>query len=202
MKKLTYLLIIIILAPMGCSKKDENDFIPTLPPITQTGENTFGCYINGVLVTPRDGTGTFGGPDKGILFTMGPGPTIFNYNDLNVHDFASERTGRINIRIKNLDSIGVGEYIINESSCSQVDSPSNNNIFCRVFDPVEGIYKTYCSYENSGLLIITKFDVENRIISGIFNGKVRNKENINDVVDITEGRFDLNRNTVNSNVYP
>src|SRR5690554_7337619 len=56
-------LITIIL--MACSPtKDE--FVPTLPPITQTGENTFGCYANGVLITPRDGSGTFNVRDPGI----------------------------------------------------------------------------------------------------------------------------------------
>src|SRR5690554_4511622 len=88
-------LITVIL--MGCyPTKDE--FVPTLPPITQTGENTFGCYVNGVLITPRDGSGTFNVPDRGMILVAGPGPTEFSYQEIKVRDFASEKTARITDR--------------------------------------------------------------------------------------------------------
>lgn len=182
---------------VGCSKKDEG-FTPTLPPITQTGENTFGCYVNGVLITPRNGTGTFYGPDSGMYVAGSFGP----HHDIRVHDFASDRTSSITIRIKYLDSLGVNTYIVNESGCSLSNIPSNNNIFCRVFDFEEGIYKTYCSFENSGIIEITRHDVDNNILSGTFSGKVRNMNDSNDIVEITNGRFDIKRLTVYNTVFP
>jgi hypothetical protein len=153
-----------------------------------------------VLITPRNGTGTFYGPDRGVLITQG---SNFSHKLISVHDFESERTSSITIRIKKLDSIGVGYYIVNESGCSQGDdSFDNNNMYCRIFDYSEGIYKTYCSFENSGEIIITRYDRDNRILSGTFSGRVRNKNNPNDIVDITDGRFDFDLNTVHTTIFP
>ena len=191
-------LITIIL--MACSPtKDE--FVPTLPPITQTGENTFGCYANGVLITPRDGSGTFNVRDPGMSFIAGPDPNNIIYNEIKVYDFASERTARITLHILKLDSIGVGEYAISKSNCmGNIASPRTNNIFCRIFDYDKGIYKEYCSFENSGIINITRYD--NEIISGTFSCRVRNKNDFDDVIEITEGRFDIDRSTVHYTSYP
>ena len=53
MKK--YLLIATALAfTMCCKKTNSIDAeLAKLPPITQTGANTFGCLVNGVAVTPN-----------------------------------------------------------------------------------------------------------------------------------------------------
>ncbi|MEN9928496.1 MAG: hypothetical protein RLZZ231_417, partial [Bacteroidota bacterium] len=49
-----------------------------LPAITTTGANTFGCCINGNLLIPRDGTGTFGVSDDGYgLFGGYPNSTDY-----------------------------------------------------------------------------------------------------------------------------
>ena len=185
-------LITIIL--MACSPtKDE--FVPTLPPITQTGENTFGCYVNGVLITPRDGSGTFNVPDRGMILVAGPGPTEFSYQEIKVRDFASEKTARITLHLIHPDSISIGSYTINESNCmGNIDSPITNNVFCRIFDYEKGIYKEYCSFEDSGTINITRY--ENGIISGTFSCRVRNKNDFNDIIEITEGRFDLDGYTL------
>lgn len=190
--KTTILMIgLILLASISCSKKNDEAFTPTLPPITQTGENTFGCYANGILITPRDGTGTFNVADPGMSFIAGPGAGNITYHEISVHDFASNKTSEIILHIIGLDSIGVGEYIVNQSSCYDgIDSPNTNNIFCRIWVKEENLYKTYCSIENSGVINITKYD--NGIISGTFSCRAAAFEDSTDIIEITDGRFDIN----------
>ena len=186
MKK-NVLILLAVVTFLGCSKKDDGSFTPTLPPITQTGENTFGCYANGILITPRDGTGTFNSPDRGMILFDVPGPRY----EINVHDFASEKTGKIIIHIINLDSIGIGEYNIHESNCLDgIDSPLTNNIHCRIYDNDENKYKFFCSIENSGLINVTRYD--NGILSGTFSCTAVNRDDPTEFIEITEGRFDIN----------
>ncbi|WP_417857731.1 hypothetical protein [Xanthomarina gelatinilytica] len=196
MKAYSIILFLGILTFSGCSKKDDNRFEPTLPSITQNGENTFGCYANGILITPRDGTGTFNSPDYGLRFVNVPG----NSYDIDVHDFASEKTSSINLHIVGLDSIGVGEYIVDESNCNDgIDSPNTNNIFCRIWVEEENLYKTYCSVENSGVINITRYDIDSRIISGTFSCRAAAFEDPTDIIEITQGRFDIKWDAVPGN---
>ena len=193
----TTILILLILAQTACTKNDDG-FKPTLPEATQTGVNTFGCYANGVLIIPRDGTGTFNSPDNGMSFFAGPSPENIVYHEIRVHDFASDKTSKIILHIIGLDWIGVGEYIVNQSSCYDgIDSPNTNNIFCRIWVEEENLYKTYCSIENSGVINITRYD--NGIISGTFSCRAAAFEDPTDIIEITEGRFDINLNALPAN---
>ena len=42
--KITAMALLLAASAHSCKKEE-----PTLPPETQTGKNTFGCYVNGVL---------------------------------------------------------------------------------------------------------------------------------------------------------
>jgi hypothetical protein len=69
MKKLILIntLLILFSAACGCTKDKMQD---ELPPITQTGANTFGLVYDGVVFTPTDaksrGFGIDGGPTSGL----------------------------------------------------------------------------------------------------------------------------------------
>ncbi len=183
-----YLLIFLFLVVCSCSKSDDGPKF-SLPLTTQTGENTFGCYIDGKLLIPRDGEGSFNSPDYGLIFWGSYNDT---YNDFDVHDFASEKTASINLHIIGLDSLREREYIVNKSNCYDgIDSFETNNIYCRIWDSEDKIYKQYCSFENSGIINITRYDMENYIISGTFSGKAIWNEGKSDTIEITNGRFDL-----------
>lgn len=55
------LLILILILSMSCCKNDDDNLTPLdqLPPATQTGEQTFGCLINGEAFMPdKFGFGT------------------------------------------------------------------------------------------------------------------------------------------------
>ena len=187
----TTLLILSLIILNSCSTNDDT-FTPTLPPITQTGANTFGVYIDGKLLTPRDGTGTFNSPDGGMSYSgLGEAPNYL-YNEIRVRGFKSGFGGLMNIHIVNLHENNEGAYPINESNCQDnVDANPTINIRCRWWDETSQAYKWYCSIENTGTLNITRYDFENRIVSGTFSCKAVNRDDPNDIIEITQGRFDI-----------
>ena len=196
-------LIFTILNLYSCSSNDneEQGFTPTLPTITQTGANTFGCYIDGKLLTPRDGTPDLYGPKKGVKIIAGGIPPQITYTEIFIDDKKSDKGGLLRIHFENLNNIGSGEYIINASNCQgNVDSPINTNIYCRVYDEEAQVYKWYCSIENAGIITINKY--ENGIVSGTFSCTVQNRDNPNEQIEITEGRFDFNRVNISETEFP
>ena len=98
MKKII-LKILVLFSFFGCSTDNSNSDIQlSLPPETQIGANTFGCYVNGKLLVPRNGSGTFAGSDYGALL-YGGYPVSTDYYELDVRDYKSERTARILIHM-------------------------------------------------------------------------------------------------------
>ena len=183
------LLILSLMLLQSCSTNDDT-FTPTLPPITQTGANTFGVYIDGNLLTPRDGTGTFNSPDLGMIFWGSPSGN--SDSELAIRDYKSGNGGLIDIHIANFHENGEGTYTINESNCENgIDANPTINIRCRWWDETSQTYKWYCSLENTGTLNITRYDFENRIVSGTFSCKAVNRDDVNDIIEITQGRFDI-----------
>ncbi len=58
--------------------------------------------------------------------------------------------------------------------------------------------RQYRSFNNSGSVIFSKIDIINGIYSGTFSVKLKNKDDENDIIEITNGRFDIDLNTVNN----
>lgn len=173
---------------LSCSP-EKDEFVPKLPPITQSGENTFGCYVDGKLLIPREGDGTFNTRDRGMIFWGSPSET---YNEISVIDYKSGNGGRIDIHIEEFDEKGEGIFTINESNCEKgLDANHNINIRVRWLDKDTQAYKWYCSIEDGGELEITRYDFENFIVSGTFSCKMANRDDPSDIIEVTEGRFDL-----------
>lgn len=203
MKKLI-LKIMIAFTLVSCNKEEitVSPCEDQLPAITTTGANTFGCCINGNLLKPRDGSGTFGGSDSGFQAWSDTSGNN-EYDEIDIHDFASERTGKILIHIQNFTQIGVGNYIIDQSNGLRgYDSNSNTHLFCKIFDYNDNQYKYYRSYDNSGILKVTKCDFVNKIYSGTFSCKVVNSSNNNDTIQVKDGRFDYNAFTIFNTSFP
>ena len=195
------LLSVLLHTLVSCSgdNDDKQSFTPTLPPITQTGANTFGWYVDGKLLTPRDGSGTFNSPDRGMRLW---GYSNSNDGELAVHDFKSGTGALMDIHITNLHQNGEGTFIINESNCEDgIDANPNINIRCRWWDENLQAYKWYCSIESSGELIISRYVENNFIISGTFSCTVQNRDNPNEIIQITDGRFDINRLTLEETIF-
>ena len=190
---------------LSCSKEDDKTSSiceDNLPAITTSGANTFGCCINGTLLKPRDGTGTFGGSDDG-LSKYGGYPNITDYTEIESIDFKSERTAKILIHIHQVFINGVGDYQINESNgYNAIDGLNHNYLHCRIFNTTTNSYQYYRSFENSGVLKITRYDYSNGIISGTFSCKIKNSSNQNYIIEIKGGRFDINGYTLPNVTFP
>ena len=173
-----------------------------LPAITTTGTNTFGCCINGNLLIPRDGSGTFSVSDDGYSL-FGGYPNSTDYYELDIRDYKSEHTGKILIHLHQAHANGIGDYIIDESNGDHsIDGLNHTYLHCRVFDAKTNSYQYYRSTENSGVIKITRYDFQHRIISGTFNCVVTNSSNPNDRIEIKDGRFDIKWDTLLDKEFP
>jgi len=191
----TFKIILIILAivtTQSCFNKDDDGFTPTLPDITLTGENTFGAYVDGTLVTPRSGSGTFNSPDPGMLFFINSPNFDNKYRELRVRDFKSGTSGRMDIHFDNLMVNGEGDYSISSSNCHiGIDANVSFNIRARLWNSELQKKEWFCSVEGSGEISILRYDFENRIVSGTFSCTAVNHDDASQIIEITQGRFDL-----------
>ncbi|QTD37417.1 hypothetical protein JL193_15190 [Polaribacter batillariae] len=171
----------------NCESKTEDErWNPELPPITQIGANTFGCKINGQVMIPRDSRKSqLGGIPKGVSYG-----TDLNYDWIKASDRYTA-TGGVAIKIPNLQTLKVGEYEV-KTIIGGFASTHPNIVYIQATHH-KGFYG---SIEGTGKVIITHYD--NEIISGTFYCKLKNRDISDNFIEITEGRFDFNKNTINS----
>jgi len=176
MKKTILLPLLTCLFIFAQCKKDKNA-AGSLPPATQTGENTFGCLINGEVFVPKgyDGTGR-------------PNPHVQYDYDLNGQPYLAISANLFN------SNNSLGEVLISFRNLTQpgfYQHPTTFNF--SVGWPIEigscstVIFDTTIQKHGGGT--ITKLDISNRIISGTFDFKYKTLQC--DTVFITDGRFDI-----------
>ena len=195
-------LFFLFLALSSCSKNNDTPQTPQdqLPQITTIGANTAGCIINGKVLIPKNEEQQFGGSPayglqrySGVHFGSTNGDDYYAVQIVNKKDKGG---GFIYLQLPNLIN-GIGNYIINQSNNEfYMDGPNNPHVIVKTYDGVN-LGKVYLSGSNSGIIKITKFDFPNRIVSGIFNLTVYNKDNPNETIEITDGRFYINGFTLN-----
>lgn len=197
MKHLFFKTVLFLFA-LTFANCENNDPQEQLPPITQTGANTFGAIVDGRLFVPK-GTISFnplGSRNKELGVFVGS-----DFFDKNGDDkwfittFNSEDNPRTYIYIY-LPTLlnSPTDFVINKSDGSERNDLSNAHIYCLIN---KGEFQ-YLSFENSGVLNFSKIDIVNGLYSGTFSAKLKSKDNENDVIEIKEGRFDINLNTVNN----
>jgi len=169
---LTWLLAVPLLWG-GCDKplfqpdKDDTDEPGELPPITTTGENTFGCLINGEVWLPA-------GPDR--------------YNrgfDENTGQFAFGALRRpLNESIEEIvgltGKVEISSRFVIDYSCG-FGSSSDDFFYSYAIDTTA-----------TNKLIFLRLDIENNIASGTFEFTAINEYPPYDTVYVTQGRFDFN----------
>ena len=195
------LTLVFALAFLGCDRSSgENEYNPQLPPITQSGANTFGAIINGKVMVPRNSIGYV--PPGSDHYPVKRSSSS-EYEDIFATD-GRTNMGTIYIYIKNIYNlypIKVENYMIGQSDGAwSNDTASNTLITARVFNSNTLEYNIYLSIPNTGGINVTKSDPN--IISGTFSCKLKNKDNPNDIIEITDGRFDFNKSTINSTNFP
>lgn len=189
MKNLLFILIAFLL--IGC-RDSSDDNSPKLPPETQTGANTFGCLVDGRLFYPRDGTFDIMGNNKAVRYA-GSASSTYQYDEIYVANFKDGKPiNYMYFHIHDLPTKGVGEYVWKESNFNKgIDGLMQNYLYVRAYDYTTSTWKWYTSYENSGKIIITRYDITNRIVSGTYSGKLRTADG-KETIEVTQGRFDIN----------
>ncbi len=173
MKKLPVILVFI--ATFCCCKNDDDNNttnpIDQLPPATQTGENTFGCLLDGDPFLPGAGVNpldcVYQFSNGGYYFTLQANREDENFNRI-----------RLGCNTKDLE--------IQEGQTYELVENENGNATGKYF------YATFINYTSSvfsGELTITKLDETNNIVSGTFFYDIEDQNGV--VHEIREGRFDM-----------
>lgn len=198
--KTKILFFLTILSLFSCSSdKANNETGFQLPPETQTGANTFGVTIRDKVYIPRDPTGFNVGPSgHGAVYA---GSSTQLWTEVRIVDGASATGFKMVIHFKNLISNTLAVYNLKNSNYQEgIDSIDENHIFFKIWDQSINNYAYYGSVENLSEINITRRS--GGIISGTFKGKFVRYDNPNDFIDITDGRFDFNLNTLPNTRFP
>ncbi|SUV49132.1 DUF5025 domain-containing protein [Bergeyella zoohelcum] len=175
-----FLALTIGLAAMGCRDR-EKEAQDQLPPITQTGANTAGCLVNGKVLIPK----YFVGLSAPYAFPL----TAHYYGNDGFEIYLGRRQPIYENLFIFIKGDKVGTYLLTNKY--NPVSPSNSSTSIQ-YDRGN---KTYHSDTNSGTITVTKYNYP--IVSGVFSGVLYNKDDFNDKIEIKDGRFDINFNTLN-----
>lgn len=168
------LLISSLLFNSKCKKQNTE---PQLPPETTTGAMTFGCKIDGKVFIPKDGGGLSGLKTEYLFLGNGPGGGWF----LNIGAANRIDNPRRNIGIET-DSL-----LLIEGNSYELKKMKGFAYAHHLFDIISYQMKS----DDTGILIITKHNQIQRILSGRFSFTATNVYDQNQKVNITEGRFDI-----------
>lgn len=174
MRKLIFLFT-ISLTLSCCNNDDDNNSqnpIDQLPPATQTGENTFGCLLDGEVFIPGGGTNPL---DSVYQFVNGG------------YYFSVQGNSRDNQNILRRISIAVLNIELTQGNTYSLLENEDGNATGRFFF---GTLSNNTSVNNSGELTINKLDTDNQIVSGIFWFDVIHPLT-GEIAEIREGRFDM-----------
>jgi hypothetical protein len=166
-KYLFFLLILLSLTSVKCSKQSQED---QLPPITTTGANTFGCKVDGKVWLP------YGAWNINALTVN---ENIKNYSINGVQIYASNRKNQalsdVDITLKGINVIG-NYKIYNYLNTGLLYSDGSIS---------------YEPFDTFGIVNISRFDTTAKIISGTFSFIGYTDHTHTKQVSITDGRFDL-----------
>ena len=190
--KVKFLILLIgCFAFLSCSES-KDDFPDELPAITEKGKNTAGCIVDGELFVLSG--------DIGIQ-KSNPNVSFTNYFlngyktiSISISDFNKlDKSIVINLSFK-------GDLKLNQKipviynlkeAVEKVDENMDEIITNASFFGKNNRYETFNISEN--YIKFSKIDIENRIISGVFNFDLKNL-NTEKIVKLTKGRFDLKIN--------
>ena len=179
---LLYAAILLCFCFAQCKKTKDipKTELEKLPPITQTGANTFGCLVDGVAWLPN---GTK--PQNG-------GPNIQVYVDPTFQGGAFYITGHKYQTPSELISIGSGNCtnfglfnLINNVNAASYSKTILGSTACFLSSDDFGTFKY-------GFLNITRYDLASNVFSGTFEFKLYNSQSLcGDTIRVTNGRFDV-----------
>jgi hypothetical protein len=177
MKFLIQFTLTLFVLLVSCNNDDDKPENPAdaLPPATQSGEQTFGCLIDG-------------NPFFSTKIGNGQPHAFYQYVDgaytlgISASRGADDPSKSINLGALDIEGLQTGTYTL--------ESFESGNFFGE-YRLDGGIVLDTSTGENGfGSLTITRFDDQEHIISGTFEFTVQ--RNNGEQIKITDGRFDLN----------
>ncbi|MEO6683155.1 MAG: hypothetical protein ABIN48_10060 [Ginsengibacter sp.] len=172
MKHITLIACLAIFMGTGCKKNKAKTELEKLPPITQTGANTFVCLVNGKAYIPNGNDGAY----PNFRTIVDPANSIIDIRTFS-YDFVS----------------GVKSQIFFGSSISKstgIFSFSNKGeVSLGIFKIMSCYIPSADSCYRKGNLIVSRYDLQNGIFSGEFECIIFGN-NCTDTIRITNGRFD------------
>ncbi|RYU81813.1 DUF6252 family protein [Hymenobacter persicinus] len=180
LRKLPLYLALLLLTQCSKCKNDPLPIDPVnqLPPATQTGANTFGCLVNGMLYTP---SGYNGVSNYAVLYDPG-----FQGGSLQVQTYRYPKQG-----VSKTQEVALGGIHINHIGDYQIGL--TEDVGASFIDDYRNTpCNEYRSDRNNtyakGTLTITKLDLNAGIISGTFGFTLAQPGC--DTIKVTQGRFD------------
>lgn len=173
-------LSVLFISFFSCKK--ESTCPPNLPCATRTGENTFGCYINGKPWVARVGPSIFDPtlhPIEAEYDETGYGNDYQNQLRITASKWTGTSSGFMALYAWPVTTIGLHAGKFSSSGNIDDDNISNQII---VFD-----LDTIIDYNFD----ITYLDINKNIISGEFSFKGISST---DTIRVTDGRFDVKYN--------
>ncbi len=167
------LTLLVFLSVIACDKSDDDspkDPVSQLPLATMTGENTFGCLINGkpfIVKNTNNQVAIYQGGGLSIS-----GSLIIDGFTQEVNIFISESA------IGNMIIVNQTYILNNNSTMKGQLYKENENCFLETSD------------SSNGNIRITNLDSTNFVVSGFFEFEATSND-CQQVVEITNGRFDL-----------
>lgn len=167
---------------------------PELPEASQEGKNVFGCRVNGRIWLPK---GDLFIPARRLLYVanLKGGTLIMNtrYGFRDKQDIKIANKEHIDIYFRNITR--TGQYTFNKADSSGFAQYT----FITQYENSPTIQTRYCDYNGSrdiqsGILNITKLDLNKSIIAGTFSFTLSIQNPSSDCsseVQITDGRFDF-----------
>jgi hypothetical protein len=174
----TAMLLLLTLMTLTYCRKDDppQDCPPDLPCATQTGANTFGCYIDGVPWVAKvepDVLDPSAHPLEVSYDETGYGGFSNNRVKIQAHYYEVGKIDFFSIWLRPVKDIGVFKF----------EGFPSDDISFRFSSKFHYIDTTF-----NHRFYFSKLDTLNRILSGTFNFTV---VGTNDTIKITDGRFDV-----------
>jgi hypothetical protein len=175
MKYVPFIVIVSLLFMLqSCDLLDSISKKEELPPVTQEGKNTFGCYVNGKLWLPRGRAGLSGPLDAsydpdfaGGSFDIATHRLLSDTEESYLYLYMSGLTAEGTYDLAD-PNIGAATFMTLTPSCDYSRDPT-----------------TY----RRGALSITNFDLSSQIVSGTFEFTLASTDC--DTIKVTDGRFDM-----------
>jgi len=176
-----YIIVLLMFAFLSCRREKIPDL--SLPPATQSGQNTLGFLLNGKVWTNYGRRCTISGCKDNKV-------TAFLYKQPN-GDFDFGVSAGYTVTSDTIDQLFyITTTNVTTTGVYQIDNNLGRGMAFIGSQYTQWYREHKNSLPNKCILTITRFDTINKVVAGTFAGILYNPVNLNDSIQIQDGRFD------------